>query len=463
MITHEEIKNLVTQWGLREDIIEKDYVIGWVLWGISQEAHIKHKWIFKGGTCLKKCYFETYRFSEDLDFTVLPDGPIKPEDIAPFLGRILERISDESGINFSLVKPKLKQKKFPLYTEGRIYYQGPRNTPTPGSIKLDLSASEKMACPPVLRPIAHSSYSDEFPQDSKIMCYSLEELFAEKIRAMGERCRPRDLYDIIFLFRKGDFRNQHQLIKSVLETKCRTKGVSVPTFELISSSPYIDELRGEWENMLSHQLPALPPFEEYWRELPKLFEWLEGKYVERVLASLPLERGELPTWQPPPVVWNWGIGVSLESIRFAAVNHLCIELGYNGTRRIIEPYSLRKTREGNLILHAIRVDNREHRAYRVDRIQSVKVTTRPFIPVYQIEFSSTGTISAPPVPSKTRFTSMLGKKSKSIYGPTYIFECSICGRRFRRSNYNSTLRPHKDKSGLDCPGRTGIYVETKYY
>lgn len=27
-------------------------------------------WVFKGGTCLKKCYFETYHFSEDLDFTL---------------------------------------------------------------------------------------------------------------------------------------------------------------------------------------------------------------------------------------------------------------------------------------------------------------------------------------------------------------------------------------------------------
>lgn len=43
MINHEEIKNLVTQWELREDIIEKDYVIGWVLWGIGQEPELNHK------------------------------------------------------------------------------------------------------------------------------------------------------------------------------------------------------------------------------------------------------------------------------------------------------------------------------------------------------------------------------------------------------------------------------------
>jgi len=56
VIRHEDIKNLVSEWLLREDIIEKDYVIGWVLWGIGTDPEISHKWVFKGGTCLKKCY-----------------------------------------------------------------------------------------------------------------------------------------------------------------------------------------------------------------------------------------------------------------------------------------------------------------------------------------------------------------------------------------------------------------------
>ena len=81
MISHQEIKNLVAEWGLREDIIEKDYVIGWLLWGISAEPELNANWAFKGGTALKKCFIETWRFSEDLDFTVLPDGPDKPETI----------------------------------------------------------------------------------------------------------------------------------------------------------------------------------------------------------------------------------------------------------------------------------------------------------------------------------------------------------------------------------------------
>lgn len=79
MIGRADLVVRVKEWGLREDVVEKDYVLGWVLWGIAEHPRLGNAWVFKGGTCLKKCYIETYRFSEDLDFTVLPDESITPE------------------------------------------------------------------------------------------------------------------------------------------------------------------------------------------------------------------------------------------------------------------------------------------------------------------------------------------------------------------------------------------------
>jgi predicted nucleotidyltransferase component of viral defense system len=69
MILKQEIISLATMLKLLPTTVEKDYVISWVLYGISMHSKLT-KWFFKGGTCLKKCYFDTYRFSEDLDFTV---------------------------------------------------------------------------------------------------------------------------------------------------------------------------------------------------------------------------------------------------------------------------------------------------------------------------------------------------------------------------------------------------------
>ena len=199
----------------------------------------------------------------------MPNGPIKPEELLPILDRILKRVAEESGIDFSVSEPRLKQRESPLSVEVRIYYRGPRNTPTPASIKLDLSALEKIVRPSALRKIAHP-YPDELPHPAQIRCYSFEEVFAEKIRAMGERGCPRDLYDVINFFRRRDLQAQPELIRSVLIGKCKTKGVSVPTLTSIENSPYRDELESEWKNMLGHQLQLLPLFEQFWEELPRL-------------------------------------------------------------------------------------------------------------------------------------------------------------------------------------------------
>ena len=69
MIGRPDIVERVAEWQLTEEVIEKDYVLGWLLWGIGTDPVLGDQWVFKGGTCLKKCYIETYRFSEDLDFT----------------------------------------------------------------------------------------------------------------------------------------------------------------------------------------------------------------------------------------------------------------------------------------------------------------------------------------------------------------------------------------------------------
>ena len=69
MIPKAQLLALSKHYGLLPTTVQKDYVIGWLLQSISRHP-VLSQWLFKGGTCLKKCYFETYRFSEDLDFTV---------------------------------------------------------------------------------------------------------------------------------------------------------------------------------------------------------------------------------------------------------------------------------------------------------------------------------------------------------------------------------------------------------
>lgn len=228
-----------------------------------------------------------------------------------------------------------------------------------------------------------------------VLCYSFEEVFAEKLRAMGERSRPRDLYDIVNLFRRPDFRQHPDLVLDVLRQKCQAKGIPVPSAESIQASLMFEELQSEWGNMLAHQLRALPDFDHFWTEVPHIFDWLNGEALVEELKPVPLGESE-QLWTPPPTFWESGSGSLLEPVRFAAVNRLLVDLGYDGKHRLIEPYSLRRTRVGNILLHAIRADRGENRAYRPDRIQSVTVTQHPFTPRFLIEFPVAGAIPASP-------------------------------------------------------------------
>lgn len=410
MIGRADVDDRVRVWGLREDVVEKDYVLGWVLWGIGGDPLLGRTWVFKGGTCLKKCYIDTYRFSEDLDFTVLAGGPVKPEAVLTAMERVLDRVSQESGIDFSSRPPVCRTRPSGNSAEGRLYYRGPRNTPGPARIKLDLTKDELVARPPVLRPISHD-YPDALPGPAQIRCYGFEEVFAEKLRAMGERSRPRDLYDIVNLFRRPDFRPYPALVREILVRKCSSKDVPVPTFESIRNSPMFDELEAEWANMLSHQLRTLPDFEQFCAELPQIFEWLSGHELPEPVALAENEA----LWTPPPTFWRTGLGSRLEPVRFAAVNRLLVDLGYLGSNRLIEPYSLRRTAAGNVLLHALRADGRGHRAYRLDRIESARVTRRPFTPRYAIEFPTSGAIPAPHAARRrTRSYRSIGRRRSAI-------------------------------------------------
>jgi len=456
MISRTDLNERVQEWGLREHVVEKDYVIGWLLWGIGSHPGLSASWAFKGGTCLKKCYLETYRFSEDLDFTVLPGGIITPDELNTALKDIFARVYDRSGIEFREREPVIRVRPDGKSVEGKVYYRGPRNASEVSSIKLDLSPIEQVVRPTVSRPISHP-YPDQLPPPGTVRSYCFEELFAEKLRAMGERCRPRDLYDIINLFHRRDFRPHAELIRTVFTQKCKVKGVEIFTFNSIEASPYRTEIETEWANMLGHQLPVLPPFAEFWRELPNLFSWLNGQLTPEELPAIAAGKDEETEWVPPSTVWVWGAGIPLESVRFAAANYLCVELGYGGSTRLIEPYSLRRTRTGYLLLYAVKADTGELRAYRVDRIESINVTTRPFKPRFTVECTSAGPLTSPPV---QRLTSAFTHIPSIKNGLTYVIKCSYCGKQFKRSSLDTHLRPHKDKDGFyDCPGRTGYLVD----
>lgn len=453
MITKQEIIDLSKEFSLRPDIVEKDYVLGWLLAGISQQIDMANNLIFKGGTCLKKCYFETYRFSEDLDYTVIDNKYVDENNLISNFKQIAHWIDEAVGIEIpidSIQFEKYQNNAGKESIEGRVGYIGPmQRRNSLARIKFDLTADEILVVAAESRDV-HHPYTDILEGGIKAKCYSFPEIFAEKIRALSERARPRDLYDVIHLYRHANQGVQPTEIFDILKKKCEYKGIPIPTMQLMDNHPKKHELETEWNNMLSHQLPMLPPRDQFWQELPGLFKWLQGDTSKLVKASVPLQDKSIDiSWQPPSMIKAWHAQVPLELLRYAGSNHLCIELSYSNSKRLIEPYELRRTRDGNLLVIAARHDSGEWRSYRVDRIQKIEITNTPFFPRAAISLTPLSGIS--PIP---RFNA---KRSNRKY-QAYRIQCPICLKKFRRTTTSTRLKRHKNNSGTQCFGRTGYRI-----
>lgn len=194
MIPTREVFALRDEWQLRSDVIEKDWALSWILTGIAANPALS-SWVFKGGTCLRKCYYETYRFSEDLDFTVSGDGLTDPAEIAAIFSEVADWLADHAGLQLSLDDRSFVQRRNRRGNAtvlGRLAYRGPTNPQSLPKIKVDLTSDEVLVEPPAMRPILHP-YSDALAETTTIACYTIVELLAEKLRALVERCRPRSI------------------------------------------------------------------------------------------------------------------------------------------------------------------------------------------------------------------------------------------------------------------------------
>jgi predicted nucleotidyltransferase component of viral defense system len=74
--------------GVDAGVLDRDHALGIVLWALAPELDAVG-WVFKGGTCLRKCYFGDYRFSEDLDFTAT--GRLDADTVRALITRAASR------------------------------------------------------------------------------------------------------------------------------------------------------------------------------------------------------------------------------------------------------------------------------------------------------------------------------------------------------------------------------------
>jgi predicted nucleotidyltransferase component of viral defense system len=229
VIPRRELDDLRGEWSLDIGVVEKDYVRGWLFAGIAAHPELAATWMFKGGTCLRKCYYETFRFSEDLDFTLIRAGSEEPSDLQRIFAEIGEWLQEAAGIELVLDDNAFRRRhnrRGRPTTQGRISYRGPN--PTRGvlpKVKFDITSDELLTQPAMLRPIGHQ-YSDQPLPVQGVASYPITELFGEKLRALAERCRPRGLYDVVHLHRHPDLMTRASAVAEVLQRKFEHAGVA---------------------------------------------------------------------------------------------------------------------------------------------------------------------------------------------------------------------------------------------
>ena len=241
-----------------ESVLERDYCLAWFLAALAQ-SDLKATLGFKGGTALKRCYFGDYRFSEDLDFTLI--AHLTPDEMKTRLQPVYAAVREASGIVFGFDRED-RQKSDNSYTF-YLRYVGP--LPSSNDVKVDITLREQLVYPLQDRAIlrGYEEFND-LPEDRRIQVYSLEEIAAEKTLALADRARnePRDLYDLWHL-------TSHEGIElgalaGAMRMKLAFRGK--PCVGLADAIRYKEaRLRALWLGRLNYQMTALPEFDDVFR------------------------------------------------------------------------------------------------------------------------------------------------------------------------------------------------------
>ena len=264
MIPQAELQKIANKKKVRDKQIEKDYILSWILHGMSQKSFLKNNLVFKGGTALKKFYFQDYRFSEDLDFTLVDCG-INPEEIIDNFKQTFSFVKQKSNISLEIKNHELSKHGDLQFF---IDYVGPlKGGIGTRDVKVDVTYNEIVINETQLLPM-FCEYSDLLNTKTILPVYSLKEVFIEKLCALIDRTQPRDLYDLWYLLGNQDLVIEEEW-NSFLQ-KAKSKNIKEPNVlkTLDNKEATLEKM---WNQFLAHQMHDLPYFEEVIRSMKRYF------------------------------------------------------------------------------------------------------------------------------------------------------------------------------------------------
>lgn len=277
--SEERLRKVRLHTGVQWHVLERDYLMSWILAGVRRMPLLHDTLVFKGGTALRKCYFENYRFSEDLDFTGLQGAPTGKnleraiQEACGIAAHLLERHGSASDI---ICERYVEKRPHPGNQEAfRIQARLPWHSYPLSSVKVEITMDEEILKPVRTQKIIHQ-YGE--PLEEEIKTYPLEEIVAEKLRATLQnaatirrrgwtRPRARDYYDLWSIL--GTHRDSLDLSEfiSFLRSKCVARDVVFAGPEDFFDDQLLALVRNHWNKSLEDLVPDLPGSESVISEL----------------------------------------------------------------------------------------------------------------------------------------------------------------------------------------------------
>jgi predicted nucleotidyltransferase component of viral defense system len=270
------------------EVLERDYVLSWVLAGIGRVPRLADTLVFKGGTALKKCYFGDYRFSEDLDFSTVGQPPVGDdmENAVAEACSEAEKLLDEYAPVRFVCSRYTERDPHPGGQEAfTIKAQLPWHRDPQTKVMVEVTTDEQVLRRTPARRVIHE-YGELL--DATIPVYALEEVMAEKLRAILQhveelkvrgwsRSRSRDYYDLWRVL--GTYEADLDLtgFSDFLRKKCDVRGVRFDGPDDFFQETMLAYVERTWEDWLAPLVTELPALSTVIGELrPRVEEIITG-------------------------------------------------------------------------------------------------------------------------------------------------------------------------------------------
>lgn len=242
--------------------VEQDLIISRVLIELFNDEFLKENLAFRGGTALHKLYLSPApRYSEDIDLVQIKPGPIKP--IMQRIGEVISFFEEERTTQVRGHGAKAVYRFTSEYEEIRM------------RLKLEINCKEHFSLFDWV-DFPFEVASKWFSGKTALRTYTISELLGTKLRALYQRSKGRDLFDLNYARQNFEL-DYEQIIRCFKEYTLYSTGKKPPgkkefllNLEEKENNP---EFIGDLEGILRKEIVY---------NQVEAFEWIKSEIIERI-------------------------------------------------------------------------------------------------------------------------------------------------------------------------------------